>query len=466
MKLKLTLRFLLCNIIIFYVGWSIFIVMNVILMNSNISFGENFFNVTFNASNFVDETKKDIRFIDDKFLINDKREKVLKENNIWLQVLDEGNTEVYNVNKPKEIQTHYRTGELIKNRTSPWESKHPVTLMFREIEEGGKFYTLVIALPINKFFTYTLGFTEENFKFFLISFCGFALGLTLIVGVWFSRSLASPINDIVNNIELLKEGKVVNKKFKNNLYEKVNENIMNLSITLHKNELDRAKIDKAKEEWIANIAHDLKTPLSSIKGYGELLSQDDYEITVEDAKRYGNVIKEKSKYMQELIEDLSLIYKLKNKVLPFKLKEKNLINIVREVVIDILNNPNFSNREINIHYNYGNIMFRCDEKYLKRAFNNFIINALIHNNDNTIVNISVNKINNGINVGIEDNGQGINEEEINNIFNRYYKGSHTGEKAKGTGLGMAISKEIIHGHGGTVKVESLVGVGTSVMVRF
>ncbi|MGL5245201.1 MAG: sensor histidine kinase, partial [Sarcina sp.] len=98
--------------------------------------------------------------------------------------------------------------------------------------------------------------------------------------------------------------------------------------------------------------------------------------------------------------------------------------------------------------------------------NNFIINALIHNDDNTIVNISINKVDNVINVIIEDNGQGIHEEEINNIFNRYYKGSHTGEKAKGTGLGMAISKEIINSHGGTVQVESLVGMGTLVKVRF
>src|SRR5690606_5633171 len=142
---------------------------------------------------------------------------------------------------------------------------------------------------------------------------------------------------------------------------------------------------KAKEEWIANISHDLKTPLSSIKGYAELLKGDQYEINIEEAKRYGTAILDNSNYIQELVNDLSLVYKLKNKVLPIKFKEENLINLLQESIIDLLNNSKYSNREINFNYYDDNIILDCDKKYLKRAINNFIINSLEHNSKDTIV---------------------------------------------------------------------------------
>lgn len=465
MKIKLTIRFLLYNLIIFHIGYIVFIAMNLIIISNDISLGEKLFNVTFNIREFIDDTIDDIGFTSGSYNIKDETKEVLIDNGIWIQILDPYNKEVFNINKPNEIQNEYRTAQLINNKFDPWRSDKPSTLMVEEIDISGEINTVVIGFPIDKVFTYKFLFTDEGFRFQFIYLGIAAISLTLIVGFLFSRSLASPISNIINDIELLKEGKPINNKNKNSLYRSVNENILKLSTILDNNKLEREKVDKAKEEWIENIAHDLKTPLSSINGYAELLSAEDYEISIDDANRYGDIIREKSKYMKDIIDDLSLIYKLKNKVLPFKFKEKNLINIVRDVIIDILNDPIFSDREINIDYDNENTIILCDEKYIKRSLNNFIINALVHNPIDTVVDINIKEKYDEINIIIKDNGQGVREEELNNIFNRYYRGSNTQENTSGSGLGMAISKEIINGHCGEIVIESRVGIGSIINIK-
>ena len=285
-----------------------------------------------------------------------------------------------------------------------------------------------------------------------------------IVAYIFSRSLVKPMVSVVEDIDDLKNGIYENKKNKQGIFKEVSKNINNLSIILKENEIERKEADKAKEEWIANISHDLKTPLSSIKGYAQLLNGDQYEINIDEAKRYGNAILDNSNYIQDLVNDLSLVYKLKNKVIPINFKEENLINLVQESIIDLLNNIKYSDREINFNYHDENIRLNCDKKYLKRAINNLIINSLEHNSKDTIVDVFVLKKENNINIIVEDNGQGIRKEDLKNIFNRYYKGVNTSSASNGSGLGMAIAKEVIESHNGSINIESEVGVGTKIII--
>lgn len=456
--------FLICNIVLFQIGFMIFGLINVFIMNSNISFGEELFNTSFNIKDFVEVTKKDISFINGKYVIDNSRKEVLIKNNIWLQILDKDNKQIFEVNKPKKVPNKYTTTELVDYKTYPWDSPYPATLAIDEISSDNN--TLIIGFPIKKVFTYRLTFTDEGFKFQVIYMGILAIFLTLVVGYFFSKRLVEPIGDIIEDIETLKEGRFLKIRSRDFLYKKVDENIQQLSEALNSNKIEREKIEEAKEKWIANIAHDLKTPLSSIKGYSELLSSKDYEITIEEAKRYGRIMENKAEYMQSIIDDLTLIYKIKNKVFPFKLEKNNIVDITREVVIDILNSLEFSDREINIDYSNEEINILCDEKYIKRALNNFIINGLVHNHKGTIIDIIIEKINEDVVIHIKDNGEGISKEKLENIFTRYYRGKNTVEGAKSSGLGMAISKEIVEGHAGIINVNSIEGFGSEIILIF
>ena len=106
-------------------------------------------------------------------------------------------------------------------------------------------------------------------------------------------------------------------------------------------------------------------------------------------------------------------------------------------------------------------MYYFDEKLLTRAFQNLIINAFVHGGENIEVSLKINLCDSACKIIISDNGKGMESEEVQKLFNRYYRGTNTEHKVEGTGLGLHISKSIIEMHGGTIKVNSKVNVGTS-----
>jgi len=111
------------------------------------------------------------------------------------------------------------------------------------------------------------------------------------------------------------------------------------------------------------------------------------------------------------------------------------------------------------------IVFSFDRALMKRAFTNILYNSLVHNDEHTVMTINIYK-KDKIYIEIEDNGRGIPEEDLSKLFERYYRGTDTGESHKGSGLGLNIAKQIIELHGGMIHVESSVGVGTKFIVTF
>ena len=462
MKVKLTIKLLISMVLVYYITMTVYILLNLVIYNSNITFGEKLFSVSFRPSEFVETYIEDLER-DDKFNLDDKNVNSLIENNIWIQVLNKENNEVYEVNKPENVPSSYLTADLIEFIQDPWGSKAPTTISTSNIVRGNESFTLLVGLPINKVFKVKMTFTEENLKYHTAIII-FALILMAVVSYIFSRNLVKPMVSVVEDIDDLKNGIYKDKKNKQGIYKDVSKNINDLSVILKENEIHRKEVDKAKEEWIANISHDLKTPLSSIKGYAELLKGDAYEINIEDAKRYGSSILDNSEYIQELVNDLSLIYKLKNKVLAISYKEENIVAVSQEVIIDLLNNSKYSEREINFNYDDEKVILNCDKKYFKRALNNVVINSLEHNSKDTIVDIAILKEEGHIKIIIEDNGQGIREDDLKNIFDRYYRGVNTSSSFKGSGLGMAIAREVIKWHNGSINIESELGKGTKVKI--
>lgn len=151
--------------------------------------------------------------------------------------------------------------------------------------------------------------------------------------------------------------------------------------------------------------------------------------------------------------------RLRNKEIDFHLKYTIMEHFVREVVIDLLNDPRFSTKHIQ-YDSTTTLYWSIDQHLMKRALLNFIYNALLHNEDDIEVDVHV--TDNGI--IITDNGKGIPKEEQEQIFERYYRGTNT-SNIHGTGLGMAISREIIEAHGGTVQLTSEKNRGTTIEIN-
>jgi signal transduction histidine kinase len=284
--------------------------------------------------------------------------------------------------------------------------------------------------------------------------------IAAIIGFLFSTILTKPVNRIIERINELKERQFHTEKPKRpGIYNRVFANLNSVSTTLQEHERERIKLEKMRNDWISNVSHDIKTPLASIRGYAELLSDDN--VSSLERLKYAEVIERQSLYMKELLDDFNLTMRLRNQEMPLQRQDTNMENFVREMVIDLLNDPEFSASQIHFYSENSERSWRIDQHLMKRALLNFMYNAFIHNDENVEVFVNVTEDA----ITIHDNGKGISPEDQEQIFDRYYRGTNTGQ-VRGTGLGMAIARDIIVAHGGEVELTSQIGKGTTIRISF
>ncbi len=403
---------------------------------------------------------------DNHIYVSEKGKDMLEENDIWIQILDENSTEVYNYKKSKIVPTKYTPIQIVHSYKYIDELNDSSTIFL-----GGKMindmqYSYIMGFPMDIVEKEVLIYTGEGLLQVIKSVSTIVLFvdsiIALIFGYLFSRRLTKPIGKIIKGVESLGEGDYNLQYPTKGIYKEVNYNLNNLSETLRENEKERKKLEKMREEWIANISHDIKTPLASIKGYAEILSGE-YELSHEEKQNYTGVIDKKANYIKQLVDDLNFTTRIKNDNSMLKIREINIVKLVREGVIDILNDPIYSNRDINFICEEKSIIKEIDDTLIKRVINNLIYNALIHNPDNVKIDVEIISDDN-VHIFVRDNGKGINPDELKYIFERYYRGTNTGERHKGAGLGMAIAKDIVKAHGGDIKISSKLGKGTEIEV--
>lgn len=389
---------------------------------------------------------------------------LLQESGAWIQVLNDYGEEIININSPSDVPKKYTPFDMVNNYK--YEERPYINFMLEKNLSSGH-VNVILALPNNNIERVTLNFSLDSVmyqsKIIIIITLIIDAIIALIFGYLFSRKLTKPISEIITNIDILSKGNYNLYTKEKGIYKAVFENINALSSTLRENDNQRKELESMREEWLANITHDIKTPLASIQGYAEIISDKDYEFTRDEMQEYTEIIYSKSKYIKELVDELNLSTRLKNDALSLNKQNTNLVALLRNVVIDILNDSRYENRNIEFNSNIDVIEKEVDVMLLKRALTNLIFNAVVHNNESVQVKVDIKKIDK-INISIKDNGNGINTKDLEHIFDRYYRGTNTGEAHKGSGLGMAISKEIINNHGGEIQINSKLGCGTEILI--
>ncbi|UHA60820.1 HAMP domain-containing histidine kinase [Metabacillus litoralis] len=299
---------------------------------------------------------------------------------------------------------------------------------------------------------------------------GFRYGRPIIIFTsWLERMEHGQYQEVLTENErkriFRKNGKV---KVRYRLYQEVFQAFYNMAETLSSTEKERKRLDQTREEWMTGISHDLRTPLASVQGYGHLLESDKYEWSNDEIKDMGKVIREKGEYMLGLVEDFSLAFQLKNNSL-YYLKERILLNdFLKDVVQKYKNDRMLGNVNISFVEEVKNIELDISRKWFERIFDNLIMNAIKHNPPNTAIFVTLKKAIDPqfVEIAVEDQGVGMNEEMQENLFERYFRGTNTEEKVDGAGLGMSIAKEIVKLHNGEIQVTSAVGEGTVIKLRF
>lgn len=400
---------------------------------------------------------------DNGVVVNDMGIKFLEKNNIGLQILDENNYEIFQYNKPNISPASYSNVSLINMYINEDE-----TLFLDEKTINHQTYTYLLFFDSDEIkrvtYSYDTKLIEKAHHFPTIIIINIIL--LLIVSFLYTLRITRPINDIINKIVNLSKGNYSRNKIKPGVYYRVEDCLNDLSDRLYYNEKERENLEKMREEWISNISHDIKTPLTSIIGNAEIMADTDYEINDSIRNKCCNTIIDKSEYIKTLVEDLNLSTRLKNNDLVLNKKEINIVSLIRHVIIDIINDKKYSHRNISFNYSQEKILLNLDESLIKRVFINLIINAFIHNSINVNVNINIKKIDNRVNVTVEDNGKGVSQDELNSIFERYYRGTNTNKKTEGSGLGMAIAHDIVKAHKADINATSNLGEGLKIDINF
>lgn len=296
----------------------------------------------------------------------------------------------------------------------------------------------------------------------------------MIVAGWI---LGKPLYYIIRRIDLLAGGvyadpagdrkiysrRSVKMRRPYRLFKELIVQLQTLSGTLENSKQERRRLDEMRMEWVAGISHDLKTPLTYIKGYSSMMLSPQYDWTKEETIKFLTEIEQKANHMQELIGDLNLSFRLDEQQTPLQRERTDLVEFVRRIVADVTNDPRAARYNLTLETAEPQIEAELDPRLLGRALHNLILNAILHNPPGTSIKILIRQ---GVwlEIVIADDGAGMSEENVSRLFDKYYRGTSTDILSEGTGLGMAIARQLVLAHAGDISVTSRLNEGTSVCV--
>ncbi len=219
------------------------------------------------------------------------------------------------------------------------------------------------------------------------------------------------------------------------------------------------RLEIVRRDFVANVSHELKTPLTSIKGFVETLLEGALE-DKENNRNFLRIIQEHAERLDKLVNDLLSLSHLESKEIALDNKSFNLRQQLQEVIAGF--NSQLRKRNIEIKNDLPEAIFvKADQDRIEQVFTNLIDNAVKFNKENGFVKVYAQEINGKIRVTVEDSGIGIPEKDIPRIFERFYRVDKArSRELGGTGLGLSIVKHIIELHGGSVGVESIEGLGS------
>nr|WP_255570332.1 HAMP domain-containing sensor histidine kinase [Cohnella sp. CFH 77786] len=239
------------------------------------------------------------------------------------------------------------------------------------------------------------------------------------------------------------------------------ESIHALAATLQAGKNTVEQTQRNREEWIAGVTHDMKTPIASIQGFAHLLEAERYRWSEEEVRQYASKIVEKTGYMDKLINDLALTYRLRSGDVPVSFDTADIGALLTESVERAAAHPAYEGRQIRCSTPSDPVKAAVHPPWFDRIVQNIVANGLMHNPLGTTIEIELTKLSSkGWRVDFRDNGQGMNPQTLGRLFDRYYRGTSTESEMEGSGLGMAVTKELVHAMGGRIEVDSKQGQGT------
>ena len=288
--------------------------------------------------------------------------------------------------------------------------------------------------------------------------------VALVVGLWVYRSIAVPLVKLKKATQNIKEGNldfVLDVEGKDEFSE-LCQDFEEMRRRLKESTEEKSLIEKENRELISNISHDLKTPITAVKGYVEGI-MDGVADTPEKMDRYVRTIYNKTNEMDHLINELTFYSKIDTNRIPYTFSKLNVEDYFEDCSEEV--GLELETRGIELVYaNYveKDVMVIADGEQIRRVIHNIISNAIKYmDKPKGIIQIRIKDVGDFIQIEIEDNGKGIGPKDLPYIFDRFYRTDVSRNSSKGgSGIGLSIVKKILEDHGGKVWATSRLGIGT------
>ena len=286
----------------------------------------------------------------------------------------------------------------------------------------------------------------------------------LSVGLWIYRSIAVPLVKLKKATKNIKEGNLdfVLEVEGNDEFSQLCQDFEEMRKRLKESTEEKILMDKENKELISNISHDLKTPITAVKGYVEGI-MDGVADTPEKMDRYVRTIYNKTNEMDHLINELTFYSKIDTNRIPYTFSKLNVEDYFSDCAEELGLEMETKGIEL-VYANYveKGVQVIADGEQIRRVIHNIVSNAIKYmEKPKGIIQLRVKDVGDFIQVEIEDNGKGIAAKDLPYIFDRFYRTDVSRNSSKGgSGIGLSIVKKIMEDHGGKVWATSRLGIGT------
>ncbi|MBR6524023.1 MAG: HAMP domain-containing histidine kinase [Clostridia bacterium] len=316
-------------------------------------------------------------------------------------------------------------------------------------ESGADMY-LCLTSPLSP-----MGATTQVLKLQLIIVTVVALFIALILSYFISKRLAKPISNITSNAYMFAEGNY-DVRFEHGGYTEINQ----LADTLNHAASELAKTDALRRDLLANVSHDLRTPLTIIRSYAEMI-HDISGSNPEKRNEHASVIVDESDRLSQLVNDILDLSKMESGVLTINPAPFNISDTIARAVnsFSVLAEKNGYTFNVNCE---GKYFVTGDEARIQQVIYNLISNAINYTGDDKTVTISTHLQENMLRISVTDTGKGISDEDKALVWDRYYKSSSSHHRMQvGTGIGLSIVKNILLLHKSDFGIISEPGSGST-----
>lgn len=383
---------------------------------------------------------------------------------------DEICIEVVNNNMTKYLSVIYNKG-CMGAETSIENSYYKKDFINSNLSK--KVYTLINPRFKNKTIIYGIKLDDSNYAFVSASLepidttitvlknqfiyvTMLVIILSLIVSYFVSRKISSGVIKINKEAKKLSKG---NFDVKFDTDQPILE-LSELAETLEYTKDELSKTENLRRELLANVSHDLKTPLTMIKAYAEMVRDVTYK---DDTKRTKdlNIIIEETDRLNVLVNDVLELSKIQSGTQKLTIEQFDLEKFVKNIIkrYDIMSENKKYKFKVSIN---KNIIVSADRKRIEQVMYNLINNAINYTGDDKKIIINALELENTVRIEVKDTGKGIDKEELENIWDKYYKIDKTHSREQvGSGVGLSIVKNILINHNCNYGVESIKGNGTT-----